>query len=191
MPNFKSYEIGEGFSLQIDLKDYLGQDHLCQQIEQIVSTLDLSMIESTYSNRGQKAFHPKMLLSIIFYGYTIGVRSGRKLATACTENLAFIYLSKGHQVSKSVLNDFRKNSYQHFSNLFDQVLQKCMAAQLADPSLSIIDGSKIRANSSKRRTKTKAQYEKWQQQLLADIASIEQELATQEPSVTTDQLKKN
>lgn len=191
MSNFKSYKIGEEFSVQIDIKDYLGQDHLCQQIEQVVSTLDLSIIESSYSDRGQKAFHPKMLLSIIFYGYAIGVRSGRKLAASCTENLAFIYLSKGHQVSKSVLNDFRKNNYQHFSDLFDQVLQKCMAVELGDPSLSIVDGSKIRSNSSKRRTKTKEQYEKWQQHLLADIASIKQDLAEQQTSAKADELKKN
>lgn len=191
MSNFKSYKIGEELSVQIDLQDYLGQDHLCQQIEQIVSTLDLSMIESTYSTRGQKAFHPKMLASIIFYGYAIGIRSGRKLAAACKENLTFIYLSKGNQVSKSVLNDFRKNNYQHFSDLFDQVLQKCMTAELGDPSLSIIDGSKIRANSSKKRTKTKDQYEKWKEHLLADIASIKQDLAEQQTSAKADELKKN
>lgn len=191
MSNFKSYKIGEEHSVQIDLKDYLGQDHLCLQIEQIVSTLNLSAIESTYSRRGQKAFHPKMLLSIIFYGYTIGVRSGRKLAACCIENLAFIYLSKSHRVSKSVLNDFRKNNYQHFSDLFNQVLQKCIANGLADPSLSIVDGSKMLANSSKKRTKNKQQYEKWQEHLSADITSIEEDLAKQQSSMQTDDLKKN
>ena len=191
MATFKKYDIGEEFSAQINLKDYLAEDHISKQMEQIVSELDLSLIESTYSDRGQHAFHPKLLLSVIFYGYATGIRSGRKLATACKENIVFIYLSRGYQPSKSVINDFRKNNYQHFSKLFDQVLQKCMAAQLGDPSLSIVDGSKIRANSSRKRTKNKAQYEKWQQHLLADIASIEEELSTQEQSIEKDQLKKN
>ena len=92
---------------------------------------------------------------------------------ACKENVAFMYLSKGQQPSKSVINDFRKANYQHFMNLFNQVLKKCMESGLADPSLSIVDGSKLRANSSKRATKTKEQYENWQQYLLEDIASIE------------------
>lgn len=191
MAKFKKYEIGEDFLGQIDLKNYLGPNHRCKQIEQIVSELDLSLMERAYSNQGQQAFHPKMLLTIIFYGYTIGVRSGRKLAGACKEHVAFIYLSKGHQVSKSVINDFRKNNYQHFSNLFDQVLQKCIDAQMGDPGLSIVDGSKIRANSAKRRTKTKTKYEKWQQHLLADIASIEEELSTCERSIEKGEIKKN
>jgi len=121
MAKFKKYDIGETVTVQINLDNYLPESHLSKQIEQIVTELDISSIESKYSERGQNAYHPKMLLCLIFYGYTIGLRSGRKLSTACTENIAFIYLSKGHQVSKSVLNDFRSANYQHFSNLFDQV----------------------------------------------------------------------
>ena len=190
MATFKKYDIGEEISVEINLSNYLSADHMSKQIEKIVSDLDISFIESTYSNKGQNGYHPKMLLSILFYGYTIGIRSGRKLSTACKENLAFIYLSKGHRPSKSVINDFRKDNYQYFSNLFNQVLKKCMDLDLADTSLSIVDGSKIRANSSRRASKTKEQYEKWQHHLLADISTIEKEISDlAEPQSTT--LKKN
>jgi len=47
---------------------------------------------------------------------------------------------------------------------------------LVDTDLSIVDGSKIGANSSKRATKTAEQYEKWKTHLLEDIASLETEL---------------
>lgn len=180
MVTFKKYDIGEEISLQINLSDYLPADHLCKGIEKLTSELDISFIESTYSDYGQNAYHPMMLLSIIFYGYTIGIRSGRKLSTACKENLAFIYLSKGHQPCKSVINDFRKANYQHFSNLFNQVLQKCMSKGMGNPDLSIIDGSKMRANSAKKNTKTKEQYEKWQKHLSVDIASLEQAVSANE-----------
>jgi len=180
MGTFKKYDIGEEVSVQINLSDYLSPAHLCKEIEKITSELDISFIESTYSSLGQKAYHPMMLLSIIFYGYTIGIRSGRRLSTACKENLAFIYLSKGHQPCKSVINDFRKANYQHFSNLFNQVLKKCMSAGLGNPELSIVDGSKMRANSAKKNTKTKEQYEKWQKHLSADIASLEQAVSNAE-----------
>ena len=174
MGTFKKYDVGEEVSVQINLGDYLSPEHLCKRIEKITLELDISFIESSYSERGQNAYHPMMLLCILFYGYTTGTRSGRKLSTACKENLAFIYLSKGHQPSKSVINDFRKDHYQHFPNLFNQVLEKCMEMGLGNPELSIIDGSKIRANSAKRNTKNKEQYEKWQKHLLADISSLEE-----------------
>ena len=176
MATFKKYDIGESFTVEINLATYLPETHLSKQIEKIVSELDITAIESQYSSIGQNAYHPMMLLCIIFYGYTIGIRSGRKLSTACKEHIDFLYLSKGHHPSKSVLNDFRKANYQHFENLFLQVLQKCIALNLVDTDLSIVDGSKIGANSSKRATKTAEQYEKWKTHLQEDIASLDKEL---------------
>ena len=134
MSKFKKYEIGEEISVQINLSTYLPSDHICKEMEKIVSELDIRFLEDTYSEEGQNAYHPQMLLSIIFYGYATGIRSGRKLEKACKEDLAFLYLSKGYRPSKSVINDFRKVHFQHFTNLFAQVLQKCMEAGLADPS---------------------------------------------------------
>ena len=68
-----------------------------------------------------------------------------------------------------------KNNFIHFSNLFLQVLTKCEHAGIGKSSFSIVDGSKKEANSAKRRTKNKEQYEKWYQSLLDDIAVLEQE----------------
>lgn len=177
MTKFKHYEIGENYEMLLDIGSYLPDAHLSKQLEQIVWELDTSMIESSYSTIGQNALHPKLMLSLLFYGYTQGIRSGRKLATACIESVPFMYLSKGYCPKKSAINDFRKKHYQHFANLFDQVLTQCLDSGLADPSLSIVDGSKLESNSSKRRTKTQASYEKWSQYLQEDILSIEQSLA--------------
>jgi len=51
--------------------------------------------------------------------------------------------------------------------------------------------SKLRANSSKRATKNKKQYEKWQSHLLEDIASIEKEIAAGTDEQEPESLKKN
>lgn len=177
---FKKYDIGEEVKVQVNLSNYLPADHLCKQMEGIISEMDINQIKLSYSKMGQNAYHPMMMLNIIFYGYAIGIRSGRKLSSACKEHLAFIYLSKGHQPSKSVINDFRKENYQYFTNLFNQVLNKCMVLGIGDPSLSIVDGSKMRANSSRGKTKTKEQYEKWQKYLIEDIADLEKAYSSNE-----------
>jgi len=179
MSTFKKYKIGEDQKVIIDLGSHLSSDHLCKKLESIVSGLDTRKIESNYSSLGQNALHPKLMLSVIFYGYTQGLRSGRKLATACEESIPFIFLSKGYAPKKSAINDFRKNNYSYFSDLFIQVLHKCMDEDLADPSQSIIDGSKLESDSAKRRTKTQEKYEKWQSHLLEDIASLEASLTVE------------
>ena len=180
MAKFKSYQIGSDHSVVIDISQYLPSDHLSKQVEAIVSDLDTNAIEAKYSDFGQNALHPKLLLSIIFYGYTVGIRTGRKLAKACEEQLPFIYLSKNYRPQKSCINDFRKDNYLHFADLFIQVLKRCQELGLGNASFSIVDGSKEEANSSKSRTKTAAQYEKWQQTLLDDIACLEKELSDEE-----------
>jgi len=177
MVKFKPYAIGESVELKIDLEDYLPSDHLCRHVEWIVSELDTTSLECSYSVKGQHAFHPKMMLSIIFYGYTVGIRSGGKLEKACKEDLAFIYLSKSYQPRKTSINEFRRIHHPHFEGLFKQLLTKCIAAGLVDADKDIIDGSKIAANSAMKRTKTQSKYEKWLGHLKEDIQQIEQELS--------------
>jgi len=190
MANFKEYKIGQSLNLHIDFDEFLPAHHFSRKIEQIVSELDIESILQSYSQEGQKAYNPQMLLSIIFYGYMIGIRSGRKLETACRTDLVFIYLSKCYRLSKSTINDFRKNHYMYFEALFIQVLQKCQDAGIVNPSVSIADGSKIDANSSKKHSKTKNQFEKWQQCLNEDISELEKEVIDNSTADLLSQLKK-
>ncbi len=190
MAKFKIYDVGDSYSLVLDIGSHLPEGHLSKQIEKVVSELDLRSIEENYKDIGQNALHPKLMLSVIFYGYAVGIRSGRKLAKACEENIPFIYLSKGYFPKKSAINDFRKDNYLQFSNLFLQVLKRCMEVDLADPSLSIVDGSKLESNSSKGRTKNKERYQKWQAQLQQDIALLQSALE-KEDSGKDSTLKKN
>lgn len=192
MKKFKSYNVGRNLNLRLDINKIIDEDHLCRKIEKIVSTLDTKEIESKYSSIGQHALHPKMMLSIIFYGYASGVRSGRNLAVSCQENLAYVYLSKGHNPKKTAINEFRRKHYSHFHDLFLQVLKLAKDYGLGDFSLAIGDGSKIEANSSKRRTKNKDQYTKWKKRLEADIEEIKQEIEIKQENLEHNaRLKKN
>jgi len=186
MSKFKDYQIGPDHKVVVNLSDVLGPDHLCLRMEQIISGLDVRGIESEYSNLGRNALHPKMMLCIIFYGYATGIRSGRKLATACKEQFPFMYLSKNCQPKKTSINHFRMQHYLHFADLFGQVLKACQREGLGDSSITIVDGSKLLANSSMRRTKNQKQLEKWRQTLSDDIASLNKEMV-----VNSEAVKKN
>ncbi len=191
MAKFKPYNLNRKLNIKLDINHIINDDHLCKQIEHIVFTLDTSKLEDNYSPVGQNALHPKMMLSIVFYGYAIGVRSGRKLATSCQENLPFIYLSKGYFPKKTVLNEFRRKNYLHFHDLFVQVLNTTSQQGIGDFTFSMADGTKIRANSSKGRTKSKEQFGKWKASLLEDISEIEKELSEEKMNLEEEGIKKN
>lgn len=189
MAKFKEYQTGIGEELLININTLLPKDHLAYFIEESVNKLDTSAIECNYSELGQSGYHPKMMLSLLFYGYIIGIRSGRKIATACEENIVFIYLSKSYFPKKTVINEFRRKHYKTFEDLFIQVL---MLFDLSDrdSSTSIFDGSKLEANASKKRTKTKAKYKKWLAELSEDIEELEAELSVKLSKEASVELKK-
>lgn len=180
MAKFKKYQTGVAQEVILDIRIILPKGHMVYFIEACVSQLDTSSLESKYSELGKSGFHPKMMLSILFYGYIKGIRSGRKLATACEENIAFIYLSKNYFPKKTAINNFRHKHYATFELLFQEVLGLFNDLE-KDGSTSIFDGSKLRANASKKRTKTKMKYEKWLEVLEEDLKEIKEELSCELP----------
>jgi len=190
MGKFKSYQRGLGENWVLNMKDLLPEDHLVFFVEDCVSRLDTSQIESSYSSLGPNAYHPKMLLSILFYGYMQGIRSGRKLAKACAEQIPFIYLSKSYCPKKSAINDFRKANVIYFKDYFKSFIE-LFDKQGKDATTSIFDGSKILANASRFQSRDRATYERWLVHLEEDIAAIEQALAEQEEEMAKKALKKN
>jgi len=189
MAKFKEYQTGIGEEMVINIKSLLPKDHLAYFIEGCVSELDTSALECNYSEQGRSGFHPKMMLSLLFYGYIIGTRSGRKIATACEEHIVFIYLSKSYFPKKTVINEFRRKYYKTFEDLFVQVLMMFDPSD-RDSSTSIFDGSKLEANASKKRTKTKAKYKKWLGELAEDIQELEAELSEELSEEASIELEK-
>ena len=65
------------------VNEVISQDHLCRLVKEIVWTLDTVSIKEKYSFLGQRTYHPKLLLSLLFYGYATGTRSSRNLEEKC------------------------------------------------------------------------------------------------------------
>ena len=101
MGKFKPYNAVQAPVIEIDVNKVIPINHPVRFIEKVVSNLDLSLIEAKYSPKGQGAFHPSMILSILFLGYMTGIRSGGALSKACKEDLLFIYISRGYTPSKT------------------------------------------------------------------------------------------
>jgi transposase len=90
---FKPINNDQLFLLPLSVEDFVPADHLARLIKEVVETIDVSAIESKYSHLGQKSYHPHLLLKLLFYGYSTGMRSGRKIALACESDTAFMYLA--------------------------------------------------------------------------------------------------
>lgn len=132
------------------LVECLPDDHLCFTINDIVENLDISLIENSYKEMGAPAYNPKMLLKIIFYAYSQGLRSFRKIENGLTENIAFRYLAANNHMDHGTISLFRKNHLKELPTIFAQIVILASSLGLADFSDISIDGTKIKASASKK-----------------------------------------
>ena len=175
MPKFKPYRKNQFMLFPKTIDDYVSQNHLSRTIDGIVEQLDTKDIEDKYSSLGQNTYHPKILIKLLFYGYAVGERSGRKISAKCETDTAYIYLSQMYQPDFRTINDFRKNNILELSKYFIDILRMCKELGLISVGQMNIDGTKIKANAANRRTKTKEGYQNWLKRIDDKIKQILEE----------------
>jgi len=127
-------------------------------LDEAVEQLDLSALEAQYSRVGHPAYPPRVLLKVLIYGYSIGLRASRQLERACRLDDAFRFLAHGLRPDHTALCRFRHDHPQEFKELFVQTVRLCQAAGLVKLGHVAVDGTKIRANRSAQRLRQARQF---------------------------------
>lgn len=153
---FQSYDQNQQFLLPPDLREWLHEGHLALFVSDVVEQLDLKPIIKSYEEgdgRGRPPFHPLMMVKILLYGYCIGKMSSRKIEQATYDDIAFRVLACNQHPDHDTIAEFRKRHLKELGNLFVAVLRLCQQAGLVKLGRVAIDGSKIKANAYKYKTK--------------------------------------
>jgi len=156
------------------IEEYLPKGHLAKLVVSIVEKLNLEKIKKKYSQIGQNAIDPGILIGILFYGYAIGIRSSRKLAKACEERVDFMYIAAKLTPSHKTISEFRRENIEEIKDLFGQIVligMKLGLAKIGNIRVSV-DGSKIHANASSKLSKDEEGLEKLLDQVNEQVAII-------------------
>lgn len=152
--------------------ELLPEDHDCFLFRELLQQLDTKEIEAQYSPNGQRAYHPRKIISILIYGYSHGVFSSRELEQRCNQDLSFMYMAERNCPNFRVLSDFRKQFHAEFKSLFKQTVllaQKLGLVRLGHVSL---DGSKFKANTSKHKALSYGRLKASEKILTAKVADL-------------------
>jgi len=149
MPTFKSYNQNQSMLLPPDIRDYLPKDHIAYLISDIVDHLNITPVLETYTDEGAPSFNPFMMTKVMFYAYTQGTRSSRRIENKLHEDLAFRYLSANQTPDHGTINLFRKNHLVHLEEIFAQIAILCGTLDLASLTDASIDGTRIKASASR------------------------------------------
>jgi len=174
---FKSspVEFNQHLLFPSNIFDLLSDGHECYLFADLFQQIDTTTIESGYSVKGQNAYHPRLIVSILIYAYSRGVFSSRQIERRCREDLSFMYIAQMNCPNFRVLSDFRKDHGAFFQDCFKQTVKLALALKLASLGHISLDGSKFKANSSKHKAMSYGRLKEKEQALSAEIdALIEQ-----------------
>lgn len=146
---FKQVDYEESLDQTVTIRECLPPDHLARFIVGIIALLDLSVIYVHYAAVGGEAYAPEVLLGLLFYGYTTGVFSSRKIERATYESIPFRFIAGGLHPDHDTIANFRKTFLPQIIELFVQVLVVARGMGLLSLGNISLDGSKIHADASK------------------------------------------
>ena len=82
----------------------------------------------TREARGGPPYDPRLMVRILLYAYTTGVRSSRVIERKCVDDVAFRWLAAGAAPDYRAIAGFRKRHLSALGHLFVQALALCQAA---------------------------------------------------------------
>jgi transposase len=172
--SFRPYAPDQDLLLTPRLGEWLPEGHLAYFISDVVEELDLSAFYWRYEGDGRRKmpYEPRMLIKVLIYAYASGVFSSRKIAKKREEDVAFRVLGAGNFPKHRTICDFRKRHLQEFHALFVQVVEIAREAGLIRLGTVAIDGTKVRANASKRKAMSYARMREEGQRLEQEIGEL-------------------
>ena len=187
MRQFKTANREQSFLFPPSIDDYLKDEHIARYIVKIVEQLDLSAVYQSYSHRGSEPFDPELLISLLFYAYSTGTFSSRKIEEATFESLPYIFIANGLHPDHDTINRFRTRFLPNIEDYFTQILLIAETSGLLTLGNLHLDGTKINANASKHKAMSFKRMNEREKMLRSEIQDLIR-LAEQENS--TENLKK-
>ena len=150
---FIPYSNKQGLLLPNYVEDWIPPGHLARIVDTVVEQLDISLLNNAYDEEGRPAYHPRMMLKVLFYAYATGLRSSRKIQKRLETDIAYIWLS-GHQTPDfHTIADFRRNNLKVLQGLFIQIVLLCYKVGMVKLGYISLDSVRLKANASRKKTK--------------------------------------
>ncbi len=151
---FRRYDPHQVFLLPPSIDDWLPEGHLARFVSELVEeVLDLEPFLASYTEAGGfPPYDPRLMLKLLIYGYVTGVRSSRAIERRCHDDVAFRFLAANTAPDYRSVTRFRRRHLGALKGLFLQALGLCAKAGMVRLGRVALDGSKVRANASRRKS---------------------------------------
>lgn len=154
--NFKECNREQVYLLPPTLQEWLPTKDLVWLVLDAVAEMELAAFYLKYrqDGKGQAAFEPSMMVSLLLYAYSFGIRSSREIEKLCERDIGFKVVAANQVPDHCTINRFRKDNGSALKDLFNQVLKLCKEAGLVKVGVVALDGSKVKANAALESNRT-------------------------------------
>ena len=171
---FRPYQPDQMLLLPQDLREWVPEGHLAHHVSDLVDALDLGAFYAPYKGDGRRnsPYDPRMMVKVLIYAYGTGTFSSRKMAGKLEEDIAFRMLAAGNFPQHRTLCEFRRRHLKDFQAVFAEVVCLARGMGLVGFGRVSVDGTKVRANASKRKAMSYGRMVKEERRLQAEIGAL-------------------
>jgi transposase len=136
--------------------------------------IELTPFDARFRNdeTGAPAYPPALLLKVVLAAYAHGVVSSRGIERLCREHVTFIALCGDQPPHFTTIAEFVSTSGEEIARVFAAVVAICDRQGLIGREMFAIDGVKLPSNASKRKSGTRAEFERQATKLEATAHAI-------------------
>lgn len=137
----------------ICLDDFIEENHICRVINAFTERLDMEKLEYKYAKckkKGCPPYNPRIMLNLYIYGYLNRINSSRKLRDEARRDIEAMWLMDELKPYYKTICNFRKDNAKALRQTFREFSEMCRELGLYGGKIVAIDGTKIRANNSRK-----------------------------------------
>ena len=147
---------------EFSMERFVPDDYILRSVDRFIDLESVrGRLKLYYSETGRPSICPELMIRLLLIGYLFGIRSERRLCEEVHVNLAYRWFCRlglegvvpDHSTfSKARHGRFRESDL--FRQLFDEVVEMCMAEGLVGGEAFAVDGSLIKADAERRKGPT-------------------------------------
>lgn len=152
------------------IQEWVPQDDMSRFIVDAVGLLEERHFGYNWRGSGSEQYPPRMMLALLIYCYANRLFSSRRIERATYRDIAVRYITADTHPDHDTIAKFRRENGPLIKSCFIEVLALAREMKVVKVGDVATDGSKLEANASKRRVKTKQEL---QHELQAVEARVE------------------
>ena len=120
------------------IDQYVSAEHPVRAYDAFVDSLDLAQLGIDFDDRkvGNSQYDPRLMLKLLLYGYSYGIKSSRKLERELHNNLSFIWLMKNLKPDHKTIAEFRRKNKSALKKTLKPCARLCLKLGLVQGRLS-------------------------------------------------------